>query len=170
VPLRLISLFGSPKRCGHCKNLEPEWKIASDTFLPSDDVVIAAVDATENMELADKYEVKGYPTIKYFPKGSTTAQEYGGGRTADTIVSWVNEKAGTSRKPKKVPSAVVELNDQNFEAVALNPNKAVMVKFYAPWCGHCKVCAANMKMWFLPTRIYLYVEHGTKIRQTGFNF
>lgn len=127
--------------CGHCKNLEPEWAIAGDTFLPEDDVLIAAVDATENMALADKYDVAGYPTIKYFPKGSTEAEEYKGGRTADTIVPHINEKAGLNRKVKKPISAVTDLTDANFEQIALSPEKAVMVKFYAPWCGHCKSMA-----------------------------
>jgi protein disulfide-isomerase-like protein len=67
--------------CGHCKSLEPEWAIAGNTFLPDDDVVIAAVDATENQGLADKFGVSGYPTIKYFPKGSTEAEDYKGGRS-----------------------------------------------------------------------------------------
>ena len=72
--------------CGHCKNLAPEWKIAGETFLPTDDIVIAAVDATDASATASKYEVKGYPTIKYFPKGSKEPEEYDGGRTADTII------------------------------------------------------------------------------------
>jgi protein disulfide-isomerase A6 len=50
------------------------------------DIRITAVDATENAELAERFGVKGYPTIKFFPKGSTAAEEFGGGRTADTIV------------------------------------------------------------------------------------
>lgn len=127
--------------CGHCKSLEPEWAIAGDTFQTGDEVLIGAVDATENMELADKYDVSGYPTIKYFPKGSTEAEEYKGGRTADTIVSYVNQKAGLSRKVKKAASAVTELTSANFEQIALSPEKAVMVEFYAPWCGHCKSLA-----------------------------
>ena len=55
--------------CGHCKNLAPEWKIAGETFQPGDNIVIAAVDATENQDLAQTYGVQGYPTIKYFPAG-----------------------------------------------------------------------------------------------------
>lgn len=54
-------------------------------------------------------------------------------RTADTIVSWVNEKVGTQARIRKAPTAVVELDSSSFDAVALDPSKAVMVEFYAPW-------------------------------------
>ena len=56
-------------RCGHCKSLAPEWDAAAGAFEPEDDVIIAAVDATKSPDLVKKYGVKGYPTIKYFPKG-----------------------------------------------------------------------------------------------------
>lgn len=52
-------------------------------------IKLTAVDATEAGALADEYGVKGYPTIKYFPKGSMTPEDYDGGRTADTIVKYV---------------------------------------------------------------------------------
>lgn len=116
-----------------------EWKIAGETFQPGDDIVIAAVDATASSSLASKYEIKGYPTIKFFPKGSTTPEDYNGGRTADTIVKWVNEKVGTSRKVKTAPSFVTTLTAANFDT-ALG-SKAALVEFYAPWCGHCKQLA-----------------------------
>jgi len=126
--------------CGHCKSLAPEWKIAGETFLPSDDIVIAAFDATTSETIAKKYEVQGYPTIKYFAKGFTEPSNYDGGRTADTIVSWINEKLGTSRKVKAAHSDVLVLTDENFEQHALG-TKAALVEFYAPWCGHCKSLA-----------------------------
>jgi protein disulfide-isomerase A6 len=110
------------------------------TLFVDSDIVIAAVDATASPDLAKKYGVTGYPTIKYFPKGESVdkAQEYDGGRSADTIVSWVNNKIGTSRKVKTAPSAVVALTDSTFDTEALG-KKAALVEFYAPWCGHCKV-------------------------------
>jgi protein disulfide-isomerase-like protein len=134
----LLNIIKIIYRCGHCKNLAPEWQIAGETFDANDDIVIAALDATEAGEIASRYEVKGYPTIKFFPKGSKEPEEYTGGRTADTIVSWVNSKVGTNKKVKAPPSFVVDLTSSNFDKVVLDSSKNVLVEFYAPWCGHCK--------------------------------
>lgn len=77
--------------CGHCKKLEPEWEAAA-TILKKDGIVLAKVDATENKELGETYEVTGYPTIKMFRKGN--AFDYNGGRDKATIVSYLLEQAG----------------------------------------------------------------------------
>jgi len=50
-------------------------------------VALVKVDSTVHKDLASKYEVKGYPTIKWFVKN--THSEYSGGRTESAIVSWV---------------------------------------------------------------------------------
>jgi protein disulfide-isomerase A6 len=41
--------------------------------------------------------VSSYPTIKFFPKGSTEPEAYNGGRTESDLVTFLNEKAGTHR-------------------------------------------------------------------------
>ncbi len=112
--------------CGHCKNLAPEWELASASYEPSDEIMLVAVDATIAPALAKKFGVKGYPTIKYFPKGSKEAQDYTGGRTADTIVKWINEKVGTAKKVRLPPSAVTTLTKDNFESMVLGKRAALV--------------------------------------------
>jgi len=119
--------------------LAPEWKIAGDTFQPEDDIRIAAFDATTSADIVSRYGIKGYPTIKYFAKGSklSAPEEYQGGRQAEGIISWINQKVGSARRLKSTPSNVQALTTDTFEKVALGA-KGALVEFYAPWCGHCK--------------------------------
>jgi len=85
--------------CGHCKSLAPIWEDLATTYANEPDVVIAKVDAEHegSKATAQAYGVQSYPTIKYFPKGSTEAEDYDGGRTEANFVEFLNIKASTHR-------------------------------------------------------------------------
>lgn len=89
---RILVEFYAPW-CGHCKNLAPEYSRAAKT-LKGDElkVPLAKVDSTAEIELAAKYNIQGYPTLKYFVQGKPI--DYTGGRKDSEIVSWVRRRAG----------------------------------------------------------------------------
>lgn len=124
--------------CGHCKQLAPEYDVVGTTFQANDGVVVAKVDADAHRDLGSRFGVSGFPTIKWFPASSKSPEDYSGGRTASDIVSFINGKTGLTRRVKKEPTAVTELTDANFDAIAMDPEADVLVEFFAPWCGHCK--------------------------------
>eukprot|EP00439_Symbiodinium_sp_Y106_P051534 s513_g6.t2 len=77
--------------CGHCKKLAPEYEKAAQA-LKFSGVSLAKVDATEEKDLAKKYDVKGFPTLIWFEEGKQ--MEYSGGRTTQTIIDWASSMTG----------------------------------------------------------------------------
>eukprot|EP00171_Calliarthron_tuberculosum_P016328 IDg16328t1 len=58
-------------------------------------VTVASVDADKHRKLGERYDVSGFPTLKLFPSGGGDPEPYSGGRDLDTLVAFINEKAGT---------------------------------------------------------------------------
>jgi protein disulfide-isomerase-like protein len=85
-------------RCGHCKRLAPEYEIVGSAFARfKKNVVVAKVDCDQHKELCARFDVKGYPTLNWFPKGETAKPTpYSGGRTANDIIQFINSKTGMS--------------------------------------------------------------------------
>lgn len=79
--------------CGHCKKLTPEYAAAAAHLATLDPPrFVAKVDATEQKAVAERFGVKGFPTLHWFVNGER--QDYTGGREKDTIVSWILKKTG----------------------------------------------------------------------------
>ena len=61
--------------CGHCKRLAPAYEEVGKAFDNVDSVLIAKVDADSERDLGSRFGVRGFPTLKFFPKGSTEPEE-----------------------------------------------------------------------------------------------
>lgn len=47
--------------------------------------------------MAQEQEISGFPTIKFFPKGSAEPSPYAGARSEEAFVDFINEKTGANR-------------------------------------------------------------------------
>lgn len=144
--------------CGHCKNLVPEWDAAASQLRGI--VKVGALDGTQYEKVMQKYQVKGFPTIKIFGADKKNPVDYQGERKTDAIVNEamstlskiVKERKGgkgkkseesrpksdSGSKKSSGGSDVVELTEANFNALVMESNDIWLVEFFAPWCGHCK--------------------------------
>nr|XP_020652780.1 thioredoxin domain-containing protein 5 [Pogona vitticeps] len=139
--------------CGHCKALAPTWEQLALLLENSDSVKIGKVDCTQHHEICSANQVRGYPTLLWFKDGEK-ADQYKGKRDLDSLKEYVDSQlkntkdASDDPKPTETPptlsaketteeeSNVLSLSEQDFDKEIANG--ITFIKFYAPWCSHCK--------------------------------
>jgi len=77
--------------CGHCKSLAPIWADLAKDVEGIDDLVIAKFDATANE--VKGLEIRGYPTLKFYPKGDKAGMDYNGDRKLEDFQNWLGENS-----------------------------------------------------------------------------
>lgn len=78
--------------CPHCKKAKPEWQKLKDEFadkkVNNTTVYFREIDCDKNEEVADKFKVDGYPTIKLVKEGQII--EYDAKPNYDTMVEFLH--------------------------------------------------------------------------------
>ena len=83
--------------CGPCKAMIPILNEVSDSYGDIDgETIIAAIDADEEYEIGDRFDIQSFPTIKLFlrGKGQESNINYQGPRTAESIKNFINQLVG----------------------------------------------------------------------------
>lgn len=148
--------------CGHCKKLAPTWEKLAEVV--GDSFHVAEVDCTVNTAIAASEVIHGYPTIKFIEPGLESAKEVRVQRTVKSFVDYVvmtaksvDLKTKTFNTPEEVIAAPAKPKTEEEEEVIPEGSKVIvldptiieseiakgpmMIKIYAPWCGHCKKLA-----------------------------
>ena len=105
----ILVMFYAPW-CGHCKKFKPELEKAA-AILRKENLIVAKVDATVEKKLAEKFGVRGYPTVKFFKKGVPI--EYNGGRKESDVLNWMRKKSGPATHPIKTLEELEKFKNEN---------------------------------------------------------
>ncbi len=109
--------------CGHCKSLTPAYEAAAKQLAESgSEIKLASVDATVEKELGAQFEVKGYPTLKFFSEGAPL--EYTGGRSQDEIINWLKKKTGPPADELKTVNELDKFKESD-EVVVIGAFKVI---------------------------------------------
>ncbi|KAK4532571.1 hypothetical protein CCYA_CCYA12G3428 [Cyanidiococcus yangmingshanensis] len=98
--------------CGHCKRMKDDWDAAAKALSDQKGLLVGEVDATVETKLRDRFDIRGFPTIKLFVDGKPVA-DYNGERTTDALVSFV----------KRQMTVPVVLVNRSAEVASLAVNK-----------------------------------------------
>eukprot|EP00252_Welwitschia_mirabilis_P015595 TRINITY_DN3442_c0_g1_i1.p1 TRINITY_DN3442_c0_g1~~TRINITY_DN3442_c0_g1_i1.p1 ORF type:complete len:580 (-),score=122.17 TRINITY_DN3442_c0_g1_i1:312-2051(-) len=106
--------------CGHCQQFAPEYAAAATEL--KEEIPVAKIDVSEEYDLAQQYNIQGFPTVYLFINGTYTA--FNGERTKDGVVSWVKRKLG--------PSVANLTTTQDAETLLASGSTAVVGLFESP--------------------------------------
>lgn len=128
--------------CGHCQKLAPTWEQLAQSLEYDKNVAIAKVDCTQHRSVCNQFEIKGYPTLLWIEDGKKI-EKYQGQRTHEELKSFVSKMMGNTemnvndqQPATESTSAVLVLTGDDFDHGI--QSGVTFIKFFAPWCGHCK--------------------------------
>jgi len=102
--------------------MKPAWDSLAEKYASSDKVIVADVDCTAAGEpLCSRFNVEGFPTIKYFNPPDEEGEDYEGGRDADALTEFaatlgpgcsLTQKDNCNEEQLKELDTVMEMSEE----------------------------------------------------------
>jgi thiol-disulfide isomerase/thioredoxin len=165
-----VLVFFYAKWCGHCKAAKPDIvEVSKELEAAGVKQRIVAIDADGSKEIAQKYKITSFPTWHYFVDSKMNDDVFNGANPSSVLtgrkklLAFMMKLHDPNWEPPPPPpfinkpvwgekeksGNVIFMDDDHFNEFRSN-NKQYLIKFYAPWCGHCKAmkpkyASASMK-------------------------
>ncbi|KAI0337496.1 thioredoxin-domain-containing protein [Trametopsis cervina] len=152
--------------CGHCRKFAPTWEqLVEETQKENDPGIhLAQVNCIIHGDLCKANGVDGYPQMNLYKDGKFV-ETWNKARDFEALKDYLAKRA-EPKQQKTVPveqrvtdgkveetatpgtigdkehnpdGKVIILNEKNFDQTIQDGH--VFIKYYAPWCGHCKKLA-----------------------------
>ncbi|KAF8507299.1 protein disulfide isomerase [Hysterangium stoloniferum] len=118
-----VTAFVAPW-CGHCQRLVPELIRAANGLHPLVPVYAVDCEDAQNKPLCAEQDVKGFPTVKLFPKGTKMKPiEFSGTRTGSSLFYWTSGAIPFNLKRSQTAKGVQDIARKNpgkVKAVLMN--------------------------------------------------
>lgn len=106
--------------CSHCKKFGPIYtQIAKEL---KQEVKCGAVDATNNKELAQRFDIQFFPTLKFF-SANINGKAYDGHNSKDGVIEWVREIVYS------LPTNVTQITDEETLKAACEKTTLCVIAF-----------------------------------------
>ncbi len=121
--------------CPNSKNMAQAWSDLAEAVEMDPKYNVGRINCVNSNTICEQIGLETYPTMKLFKDGEASDDNYSGKRSKEAFLRAL-KGLPKLKEVAFVSENVDELSDANFESKT--SKGAWFVKFYAPWCIHCK--------------------------------